>query len=609
MYQPDAIDYFEVGGQRYLATANEGDGREYGLSPSSSNCFTDETRLSTLMAAGNPHIPGADFVRGNAAAARLTVTSTTLSAFDGSNRPTRIAAYGARSFSIWSATDGALVYDSGDTLEQRVLAENPAYFNADFDTSGIKFNNFDTRSDNKGPEPEAVVVGDVFGRPIAFVGLERAGGVMAFDLSNLASPAYLFWERSTTNYSTTSATLASFGDISPESVVLVPGADNPTRLPLVIVSNELSGTTSVFRMTPTDGTVGVPSSPRDVATSVGDGVATLSWAPPTSTGNRSVVGYTATLRPGLRSCTTTTLSCTFSGLTNGVTYTISVVANNVVGPSQASNVTVRPMALPPGIGSIVLQPSETPPVGTTSGTTVPTTATTAPSPTTPTTTTTTTTTTVPPTTVAPPATRPVPPAGVVPVRVADPTGSTALPELVPGESQVLDNGVPVDVEIDVENSTDLVMSGEDWELRLKGDCEVRLCTVTEQNAREVLELEVDGAANVNGFGFKPGTLVHIWLFSDPIYLGSLLVAEDGTFTGSVDLLDVEFGEHTLQVNGISYDDKERTANLGVVIRPVTEVLPVAELPATGSDGTGPVTLVALLLAVLGTALVARRRML
>jgi len=181
--------------------------------------------------------------------------------------------------------------------------------------------------------------------------------------------------------------------------------------------------------------------------------------------------------------------------------------------------------------------------------------------------------------------------------------------LVPGESQVLDNGVPVDVEIDVENSTDLVMSGEDWELRLKGDCEVRLCTVTEQNAREVLELEVDGAANVNGFGFKPGTLVHIWLFSDPIYLGSLLVAEDGTFTGSVDLLDVEFGEHTLQVNGISYDDKERTANLGVVIRPVTEVLPVAELPATGSDGTGPVTLVALLLAVLGTALVARRRML
>lgn len=234
--------------------------------------------------------------------------------------------------------------------------------------------------------------------------------------------------------------------------------------------------------------------------------------------------------------------------------------------------------------------------------TTPSTTTTVPAPTT-----TTPPTTTPPTTVAPPASSPRnPPPGVEPVRVADPTGEVLLPELVPGESQVLDNGVPVDVDIAVEDTTDLVMKGEDWELRLKGDCDVRLCTVTEQNAREVLELEVDGAANVNGFGFKPGTLVHIWLFSDPIYLGSLLVAEDGTFTGSVDLLDVEFGEHTLQVNGISYDDKDRTANLGVVIRPNTAVEPTAQLPATGTNTTTTV-LVGLLLAALGTALVGRRR--
>jgi len=237
------------------------------------------------------------------------------------------------------------------------------------------------------------------------------------------------------------------------------------------------------------------------------------------------------------------------------------------------------------------------PIPTTTTTTVP------PTPTTTTTVPTPTTTTTP---IFPPASTPgTPPPGVEPVPVADPTGITALPELVPGESQVFDNGVPVNVDIAVENTTDLVMSGQDWELRLKGDCSERLCTIDEINAREVLELEVDGAANVNGFGFKPGTLVHIWLFSDPIYLGSLLVAEDGTFIGSVDLLGVEFGEHTLQVNGISYDDKERTANLGVVVLPTVDEVPSTQLPATGTDRTGVAVLAALLLAALGTALVTR----
>ena len=219
------------------------------------------------------------------------------------------------------------------------------------------------------------------------------------------------------------------------------------------------------------------------------------------------------------------------------------------------------------------------------------------------------TTTAPPSPVisVPPASTPrTPPPGVEPVRVADPTGSTALPELPPGESQVLDNGVPVNVDIAVENTTDLVMSGDDWELRLKGDCSVRLCTISETNAREVLELEVDGAANVNGFGFKPGTLVHIWLFSDPIYLGSLLVAEDSTFVGSVDLRGVDFGEHTLQVNGISYDDKQRTANLGVIINPNVEAPPTDRLPATGTDHTTTVWL-GLLLVVVGSGIVIRRR--
>jgi LPXTG-motif cell wall-anchored protein len=218
-----------------------------------------------------------------------------------------------------------------------------------------------------------------------------------------------------------------------------------------------------------------------------------------------------------------------------------------------------------------------------------------------------TTTTVPPspTNTVPGAVTPnTAPPGVVPVPVVTADGETALPELLPGESQALDNGVPIPVSIAIENTTDLVMSGEDWQLRLRGDCTVRVCTIEEQNGREVLELEVDGAANVGGFGFLPGTLVHVWLFSDPIYLGSLLVAADGTYSGPVDLFGVEAGLHTLQVNGISFDGKERTANLGVVVRALGE--PGGRLPATGSSGTSSMVLLAVLMTALGLVLVSHR---
>jgi LPXTG-motif cell wall-anchored protein len=96
--------------------------------------------------------------------------------------------------------------------------------------------------------------------------------------------------------------------------------------------------------------------------------------------------------------------------------------------------------------------------------------------------------------------------------------------------------------------------------------------------------------------------VFVWLFSEPRFLGELTVNADGTFTGTVPLGDIAPGEHTLQVNGTSFDGKPRTANLGVLVNPV--VAPV--LPATGSDPAGMWVLAASLLA-LGLILTARRR--
>ena len=53
---------------------------------------------------------------------------------------------------------------------------------------------FDTRSDNKGPEPEGVTVQAINGKLYAFVTLERAGGVMVYDVTDPANASFVSYE-------------------------------------------------------------------------------------------------------------------------------------------------------------------------------------------------------------------------------------------------------------------------------------------------------------------------------------------------------------------------------------------------------------------------------
>lgn len=92
----------------------------------------------------------------------------------------KLFALGGCSFSIWNATTGALVFDSGAELEQLLANLLPD----DFNTNHEENDSFDNRSDNKGPEPEGVTLGKVKGKLYAFVGLERIGGILVLDLSD-----------------------------------------------------------------------------------------------------------------------------------------------------------------------------------------------------------------------------------------------------------------------------------------------------------------------------------------------------------------------------------------------------------------------------------------
>jgi hypothetical protein len=201
-----------------------------------------------------------------------------------------------------------------------------------------------------------------------------------------------------------------------------------------------------------------------------------------------------------------------------------------------------------------------------------------------------------------PSPRMLPPAtSTVPAPAPVPVGGV-LPSLVPGVSQVLVDGVPESVEVFVEASTDVVVRGEDFELRVAGECSAGCTIETSSDGRLVLTLEERGVVNVSGEGFLAGTPVFVWLFSEPKFLGELTVLADGTFAGSVALGEIAPGGHTLQVNGTSFDGRQRTVNLGVLVNASG-----VSLPATGSDAG--VLVWALVLVVVGVTLVAvtRRR--
>lgn len=225
MYMPDAVASFAVRGKSYLITANEGDGRDW---PG----FADEARVSTL-ALDPTAFPNAAALKATSALGRLTVSKTDGLAADGEYEA--LYAFGARSATIWSR-DGRRVWDSGDAIEQKVAATLPSAFNAGNDS-----NTRDDRSDNKGPEPEGVAVGRIGGRTYAFVGLERVGGFMVFDVSDPAAPSLVQWANNR-DYARTPAG----PDSGPEVVHFIEGDDSPTGRPLVTVANEVSGTVTFY---------------------------------------------------------------------------------------------------------------------------------------------------------------------------------------------------------------------------------------------------------------------------------------------------------------------------------------------------------------------------
>ncbi|MFI3199671.1 MAG: choice-of-anchor I family protein [Methylococcaceae bacterium] len=214
MYMPDGIANFTNNGKQFYVTANEGDSRADWPGGNDEvrvgGAVIDSALNATLIAAH-----GADWQTNNDKLNRLTVSTS--GDTDGDGDLDQLQVFGARSFSILDE-NGNRVFDSGDQLEQIIKASYPSLWD-------------DTRSDNKGPEPEGAVIGKVNGRDLLFLGLERSNATMVWDLTNLNDVKFLDM-------------LFTTGDVGPEGLSFFTNNDGS----FLAVSSEISETTSLYKV-------------------------------------------------------------------------------------------------------------------------------------------------------------------------------------------------------------------------------------------------------------------------------------------------------------------------------------------------------------------------
>lgn len=208
MYMPDAISHFSANNVPYFVTANEGDAREYAA-------YSDIKRMKD-MKLDAAVFPDAATLKLETNLGRLNLVAD-MGDTDGDGDLDQMVSFGARSFSIWNGNTGKIVYDSKNDVDKKTN---------EFGTYD------DKRSDDKGSEPEAVVVAKMGNQNILFVGLERSDAFMTYDVTNPASPQYLQTVKT--------------GD-APEGLLFIPASKSPNKRSLVVVSSEGDGTLKIYQ--------------------------------------------------------------------------------------------------------------------------------------------------------------------------------------------------------------------------------------------------------------------------------------------------------------------------------------------------------------------------
>jgi 2',3'-cyclic-nucleotide 2'-phosphodiesterase/3'-nucleotidase/5'-nucleotidase len=246
--QPDAVVCWTHGGTTYMATANEGEVRELGEWSEAvrvADAKLDPARFPAKHPTDSRMGMGAIAEPGNLGRMNISLPASDA---NGDGLLERLVGFGGRGVTIWSTANGSIgkVWDSGDQVERRIAARAPALHNAD----STRGSSADRRSPTKGPEPEGLALGEAHGRRLLFCGLERPGGVVTWDVTDPAAPTLVDFAVRRDAAVDPAKALAAAGDLAPEGLLFVPASQSPNRQPLLVVCNEVSGTTTIWEVRP-----------------------------------------------------------------------------------------------------------------------------------------------------------------------------------------------------------------------------------------------------------------------------------------------------------------------------------------------------------------------
>jgi len=230
---PDTIVTYEEGGNQYLITANEGDGREYTCFPSiddgrAKDLTVDETAFPNWATQGEDDQLGRSKINPN------------IGDDDGDGDYDRIFTLGGRSFSIFE--NNKRIYDSASLIEDlQIAAFGVENINGQWDLGTGEYEAQD-RSDDKGAEPEGATQGMVGDNRVAVIGMERMSALLFMDITDPVNPTVISWEQMIPVENVDPATVDKW---SPEGLVWINAEDSPNGKPLLITSYEVSGTLSI----------------------------------------------------------------------------------------------------------------------------------------------------------------------------------------------------------------------------------------------------------------------------------------------------------------------------------------------------------------------------
>jgi hypothetical protein len=155
--------------------------------------------------------------------------------------------------------------------------------------------------------------------------------------------------------------------------------------------------------------------------------------------------------------------------------------------------------------------------------------------------------------------------------VEESTGAPVLPQLSPSASLAYENGSPVVIQlVRTDQDNGYVLIGDGWQVALEAADSSGAPLRIDDSGNIILNK--DRFVQFSGSGFAPGSIVKVWLFSDPAEISEVIADASGNFVGEAQLPDgIPVGQHTVQLNGLSKDGQLRSVSLGVVVEPVAVV--------------------------------------